>query len=308
MSQLDLSIRELYQTLSSQNTKEFTLSGLSLRKISYSFNHSVDTFASMKLIFLLCCFIGSVSYAQSAFTTVAERSRSEAEELYQNKEYQKALANYKKLQREQPQDTTIIERIGDCHAYLNEFESASEWYEKLIENNKKSANYNFKLGAALAMQAQNASRFKALTLLGDIKHHLKKAARLNPKHIEVRYALVQLYCELPGIVGGSYKTGKKYADQLFKISEIDGWYAHAIIYEHREDFKAAETCLKKALEIGNSITAFSKLGSLQEEKMNDLKSAYRTYLMAVEKFPSHQPYHTAIERIEIQLVAEKTRR
>ncbi len=263
----------------------------------------------MKLFLLiLCCFICSDAYAQSAFATVAERSRSEAEQLYQNKEYQKALAQFKKLQVEQPKDTLILERIGDCHAYLTEFESAAEWYERLIENNEESANYNFKLGAALAMQAQNASRFKALTLLGDIKHHLKKAARLNPKHIEVRYALVQLYCELPGIVGGSYKTSKKYAGQLFKISEIDGWYAHAIIYEHREDFKAAETCLKKALEIGNSITAFSKLGSLQEVKMNDLKSAYRTYLRAVEKFPAHQPFHTAIERIEIQLVAEKTRR
>ncbi len=261
----------------------------------------------MKLFFLvLLCFAGSEVYAQSAFATVAERSRSEAEQLFQNEEYEKALANFKVLHKKQIQDNLIIERIGDCHAYLNEFESAAAWYERLIESNEKSANYNFKLGAALAMQAKNASKFKALSLLGDIKYHLKTAAALDSQHIEVRYALVQLYCELPGIVGGSYKISKKYADQLLKISQIDGYFAHAIIYEHREDFKAAEICLEKAVEIGGSITAFSKLGSLQEEKMNDVKSAYCTYLKAVEKFPLHQPFHTAIDRIEIQLVAKKS--
>ena len=258
----------------------------------------------------------SSAYTQSAFAKAdtlqqprkkIKVSRSEAEQLFQNKEYHKALANYKRFQKEQPEDNTIVERIGDCHAYLNEFESAAEWYEKLVESNEKSANYNFKLGAALAMQVKNASKFKALTLLGSIKHHLKTAAVLDPEHIEVRYALVQLYCELPGLLGGSYKTSKKYANQLSKISEIDGWYAHAIIYEHREDFKTAENCLKKAVEIGNSITAFTKLGTLQEEKMNDLKSAYHTYLKAVEKFPAHLSFQSAIERIEIELVAQKSR-
>ncbi|ARN79034.1 hypothetical protein BST97_14125 [Nonlabens spongiae] len=254
----------------------------------------------MKMFFLITLlFAGNCVFAQPAF--------AKAEQLFQNKKYQRALANYHKLQEAHPQDTTIVERIGDCHAYLNEFENAAGWYEKLVESNEKSANYNFKLGAALAMQAKNASKFKALTLLGSIKHHLKTAADLDPEHIEVRYALVQLYCELPGILGGSYKTSKKYADQLSKISEIDGWYAHAIINEHRKDLKAAENCLKKALEIGNSITAFTKLGKLQEEKVKDLESAYRTYLKAAQRFPTHQPFQSAVERIEIDLVTQKSR-
>ena len=281
-----------------------------------SLQKSIDTFALMKfyLVIILSLAVYSID-AQSAFAKAdtvqqsrkkIEVSRNKAEHLYQDKEYQKALAQFQKLHVKQPKDTLILERLGDCHAYLNEFATAADWYEKLVENNKNSANYQFKLGAALAMQAKNASRFKALMLLSDIKNHLKQAAQLNPEHIEVRYALVQLYCELPGILGGSYVKSEKYADELLNISEIDGLFAYAAIYEHEEELEAAEKSLKKALEIGNSITAFTKLGSLQEKKMKDFKAAYQTYLKASSQFPKHQPFQNALKRIETRLVAVGT--
>jgi hypothetical protein len=47
-------------------------------------------------------------------------------------------------------------------------------------------------------------------MIGEIKSHLKKAIKLNPAHIDARWALIELYIKLP-IVGGSETKALKYA-------------------------------------------------------------------------------------------------
>ncbi len=82
------------------------------------------------------------------------------------------------------------------------------------------------------MKAFTVSKLSALTMIGDIKGAFLKAAKLDPKHIDTRWALVEFYVQLPGILGGSIKKSLKYADQLQQLSVVDGYLAKGYIYEY----------------------------------------------------------------------------
>lgn len=56
-------------------------------------------------------------------------------------------------------------------------------------------------------------------------------------HIDCRWALVQLYMELPGIVGGSERKARLYAQELMNLSKIDGLLAFGLIEVYKNDIK-----------------------------------------------------------------------
>jgi hypothetical protein len=51
-------------------------------------------------------------------------------------------------------------------------------------------------------------------MIGEIKESFEKAIKLNPAHIDARWALIELYIKLPGIVGGSETKALKYSNEL----------------------------------------------------------------------------------------------
>ncbi|GAK75276.1 TPR repeat precursor [Nonlabens ulvanivorans] len=83
-------------------------------------------------------------------------------------------------------------------------------------------------------------------------------------------ALVQLYCELPGIVGGSLRTSRKYADELLKISPVDGHLAQGYIEEYDKEYRAAEKCYKKAIEIGGSLTTYKNWPHFMRKRLKSI--------------------------------------
>ncbi|MGB3775367.1 MAG: tetratricopeptide repeat protein, partial [Leeuwenhoekiella sp.] len=122
-----------------------------------------------------------------------------------------------------------------------------------------------KYGGAMGMKALAISRMRALTYISDIKEQFTLATTLDPNHIEARWALVELYLQLPGILGGSVNKAKKYADELQEISPVDGYLSKGYIEEYDENEKAAEKYYKLAIEVGGSPTTYEKLTNLYEK-------------------------------------------
>ena len=104
---------------------------------------------------------------------------------------------------------------------------------------------------------------------------MERAANLDPKHIEARWALVEFYIQLPGIFGGSEKKAIAYAEELGKISKVDGYLANGYIAEYTDRPKDAERYYKKAIEVGGSPHTYEKLSNLYE-KNNQPKEALET--------------------------------
>jgi hypothetical protein len=94
--------------------------------------------------------------------------------------------------------------------------------------------------AVLGMKALEVNKFKALGMIGEIKVISKKTIKLNPAHIDARWALIELYIKLPGIVGGSETKALKYSSELSKISSVDGYLSRGHIDEYYRRYEAAE--------------------------------------------------------------------
>ncbi|GGG21346.1 tetratricopeptide repeat protein [Christiangramia forsetii] len=161
---------------------------------------------------------------------MAQTSINSAEKMLNNGEIEKARVVF--LQHEK--QPIAMEYLGDIASFNKNWDEAIEYYEGLLDLDSENAMYNFKLGGAMGMKAYYGSKFQAALLLGDIKEYLKKAAELDPKHKEARRALVELYMQLPSIVGGSKTIAESYASDLDRINQVDALLADAYIYKIQE--------------------------------------------------------------------------
>jgi hypothetical protein len=123
------------------------------------------------------------------------------------------------------------------------------------------------------MKAKSVNKFKALGMIDDVESAFLTAAKLDVKHIDSRWALVMLYIELPGIVGGSETKAVKYSNELMELSKVDGYLSKGYIDEYFNRYKKAEANYIKAHEIGNSKTTFQKLYNLYLNKIKDKAKA-----------------------------------
>ena len=172
-----------------------------------------------------------------------------------------------------PNHSKSIEYIGDIAGYQKQWNEAIEYYQKLKISFPKTANYWYKYGGALGMKAKESNKFKALGMIDEIEESFLTAAKLESKHVETRFALVMLYLELPGIIGGSEKKAQKYADELMRISSVQGFLAQGYIDAYFKRFVKAELNYKKAFEIEPSKITFEKLHDLYLNKLKDKSKA-----------------------------------
>lgn len=169
-------------------------------------------------------------------------------------------------------DKVAIELLGDAYGHQKKWDDAILQYKTLIDLENNNANYHYKYGGALGMKALTVSKFRALGSLSDIKSSFLKAAELDPNHIETRWALVELYITLPGIVGGSTSKSLQYANELQAISEVDGYLAKGYVYEYDDEPQLAEKFYKKAVKVGGSVNCFEKLTNLYDSQKQPEKA------------------------------------
>ena len=182
------------------------------------------------------------------------------------------LAKYLK---DNSKDLEAIEYYGDAFGFQEKWDPAIIEYKKLVDAKPKEANYHYKYGGVLAMKALQVNKLKALSLISDVKEAFLTAAQLDKNHIDTRWALVELYMQLPGIIGGSKSTSLKYANELEVISKVDGYLAKGYIYEYDDEPALAEKYYKMAITEGGSITCFEKLSSFYENN-NEPEKAMAT--------------------------------
>lgn len=219
----------------------------------------------MKSIALLIFLFPVLVFSQTSF--------EKAEKLYAQEKYQQAKTLFESHLKSNPNHYKTIEYLGDIAGHEKDWDEAIKQYSILKNQFPKTANYWYKYGGAMGMKAKSVNKFKALGMIDDIESSFLKAAELDKKHIETRWALVMLYIELPGIVGGSEKKALKYSDELMELSKVDGHLSKGYIDEYFNRYKKAETSYLKAHEIGNSKTTFQKLYHLYLNKIKDKAKA-----------------------------------
>ncbi|WP_047545266.1 tetratricopeptide repeat protein [Psychroserpens sp. Hel_I_66] len=206
------------------------------------------------------------------FLAFSQASLNDAKKHIDKKEFKKAellLSEYVKTNQD---DIEAIELFGDAYGHQKKWDEAIVQYKKLVEAKPRNANFHYKYGGALGMKALSINKLKALGIIGDVKDAFLKAAELDPKHIDARWALVELYMQLPGIVGGSKSKSFKYANELEALSKVDGYLAKGYIYEYDDEPELAEKFYKLAIEVGGSLNCYDKLTDLYEKEKQPAKA------------------------------------
>jgi len=219
----------------------------------------------IKFLFQIILLCPALLFSQANF--------EKGEKLFRQGKYDLAKPILEEVIKDNPSHLSALEYLGDIEGINKSWNKAMTYYDKLKKLKPTEANYHYKYGGCLGMKAKESSKFKALGMIDDIKASFEKAIQLNPNHIEARWALIELYLELPGIVGGSEKKAQKYADELLKISPVDGYLAKGRIAEYFERYKEAEKVYSKAIAIGGSKTTYQKLANLYKNKMNQPEKA-----------------------------------
>jgi tetratricopeptide (TPR) repeat protein len=204
-------------------------------------------------------------WAQSNFDT--------AEKLFKEEKFDQARPIFENFLKSNPSNLKTIEYLGDIAGRNKSWDKAIGYYKKLKQLRPSEANYYYKYGGALGMKAKESNRFKALGMIDEVKDSFEKAVSLNPKHIEARWALIELYIQLPGIVGGSQSKAIKYSNELMRLSPVDGYLSRGHIDEYFKRYTAAEQQFKKAIAISSSKMSYQKLANLYKNKMNDPEKA-----------------------------------
>ncbi len=192
---------------------------------------------------------------------------SKAEKLFDLGKYEQARPVFESFLKENPSHLKTIEYLGDIAGHQKSWDKAIGYYKKLKQLKPSEANYFYKYGGVLGMKAKESNKFKALGMIGEVKESFEKAIELNPKHIEARWALVMIYIQLPGIVGGSETKAIKYSNELLKLSPVDGYLSRGQIEEHFNRYPAAEQQYKKAITAGSTKVGGQMLANLYKDKM-----------------------------------------
>ncbi|MFV8360103.1 tetratricopeptide repeat protein [Flavobacterium sp. LS1P3] len=219
----------------------------------------------MKHIFYLFVFLPVVMWGQSDF--------DKAEKLYKANKMDQAELVFESILKSSPSDLKTIEYLGDIAGHYKSWDKAIGYYKKLKLLKPSEADYHYKYGGALGMKAKESNKFKALGMIDDVKASFEKAISLNPKHIESRWALIEIYIQLPGIVGGSESKAIKYSNELLRLSPVDGYLSRGHIEEYFNRYANAEQQYKKAISVGGSKTSYQKLANLYKTKMREPEKA-----------------------------------
>lgn len=190
---------------------------------------------------------------------------SQAEKNFTEGNFSEARVLFEEFLEDHPQHLKTREYLGDIASHAEDWDKAIDFYSELVEDEEGNADFHYKYGGALGMKALAISRIRALTYIGDIKEEFKTAATLDPKHVEARWALIELYLQLPGILGGGEDKAMVYAKELQNISAVDGYLAKGYIAESGGDKTTAEALYKKAIAEGGSPHTYEKLTNLYEK-------------------------------------------
>lgn len=204
--------------------------------------------------------------------TFGQMELQQVEKFLMNKQLDKAEKTVVAYLNANPNDLKGIELLGDTYGQQLKWDEAISSYKKLVDTKSSNANYHYKYGGAMGMKALKVNKLKAVGMIGDIKEAFLKAVELDPNHIDARWALVELYMQLPGIIGGSVDKSLKYANELEKLSKVDGYLAKGYVYEYDNKPELAEKYYKMAIKEGGSMTGYEKLTTFYEKQKQPEKA------------------------------------
>ncbi|MCB0264406.1 MAG: tetratricopeptide repeat protein [Calditrichaeota bacterium] len=192
---------------------------------------------------------------------------------YWKAEYQKAIALFEKVYKQDTSNSAIMFYMGNCYYYLDEFEKASSFYRKWINKDPESVSGLNNLAVVLMEMGEPR---EALMLL-------EKALQLDKQSVELWTNIGATYLAL--------NEDGEAAASLASAIEIDpdnpiALSNCAVIAEKMGDYDAAKSFLERAAESPEApARVFTNLGTINYQHFKDYNKAWEAFKKANDLVP-----------------------
>lgn len=131
------------------------------------------------------------------------------------------------------------EELAQLFATTKQFEKSFELLSELCEEYPENFDYQFLFGGVSGILASELPRMKSLPYVRAMKTAFEAAAKLNPDSLETQIVLLELYTELPWVLGGSNKKAINALESIKSFSIIEGFLAEGYFYQTTKKNKEA---------------------------------------------------------------------
>jgi tetratricopeptide (TPR) repeat protein len=184
----------------------------------------------------------------------------DAEKLVQKGKYEQAIREYEKVLKKFPEDTTIINRVGDLYGRVGQLQRAVELYEEIAEH-----------------FTRDGFTTKAIAIL-------KKIQRLDPQRLDIFERLAGLYFD-QGLMIEAKREYQILADWYVKNGELEkAIEAHEKLVDldpsnHVSALRLADLLLRRG-EVTSALKVYERLGQmlLDAGKLDEAERLYRHVL------------------------------
>jgi tetratricopeptide (TPR) repeat protein len=146
-----------------------------------------------------------------------------------------------------PGDARSAYLLSQVKAAFGDLDAAVPLAEKAVALDSNSADYHLQLGILCGETAEKASLFSKAGWAHRFKEETDKAAALDPRNLDARFALIEFYLQAPRFMGGSKQKAADMAEEISRINPAHGFLAQARLAQEDKDAGREEAAFLKAL-------------------------------------------------------------
>lgn len=197
-----------------------------------------------------------------------ENKTKKALEFFKNKDYEKAISEFKELLTEIPNDCAILNNIGLCYLKLGQNDEAEEYFLRALSNNSKSVETYVNLSDIYYSEKRIA---EAINLL-------ETAVTLLPQNIVLLHYLARIYIE-----DVRYDLAIDMLSRILDISpeNTDAYWDLGNIYYELGEYENAAASFEHVLEKRDNNEIFFYQTGLAYEGANITDKALSNFLKAI---------------------------
>ena len=217
--------------------------------------------------------------------------------------YAAAEDSLRKLLRQPGTDRAqICYLLGRVNAWEGDVKAAFDWFEKAVEADSASADYQYRLGQMYGAKAQEANIFRKPGHARRARMAFEKAVRLDPDHLAARTALVEYHLRAPGIVGGSREKALEQAGEIKSRDLTEGHLAWGLVHSREKAQDKVESAYLAAVESANDDPRPVLRLAAGYRRTGRRLEAIRVYETYLQSFPDNS---TVLRRLSDQYRLEK---
>ena len=159
-----------------------------------------------------------------------------------------------------PGDAQAAYQLAQVKEAFGDLDGALPLAEKAVSLEGSNAAYHYQLAAVCGEKADKASFFQKASWAKRFKAEADKAAALDPKNVDTRFALIEFYLQAPRLMGGDKSKAREMADEIAKANVGQGYVAQLrLAGENHDSGLKVELC---GLALAATIDDYDALVSL----------------------------------------------